>query len=390
MSRTIVAYVILGLASAEEGRSREPAQSSLKAHVAVAQERHQRAVEQYHQERPIGDRAAARARYEEESRRDLGDLLDRVQKLPNDPAAVQTLQFVVMADHDGGIGLLNRAIELLARDHARRPGIGQYCPFLSPLYYSPAAESMIQAVLRKHPKRDDRAWACHALAEMLRIKVHMAQHFRKYPDQIPSYKEKHGAEAIERFLREIDLDTAKKEAEAVFERVVNEFGEVRSPRFPRTLGEIAAGELNAMRNLNVGQLAPDIQGTDVEGKRFKLSDFRGKVVLLVFSGEWYPECTEMYARQRVLLTRYSGRPFVVVDVNTDTAPDKLRASIKAGRVTWRCWWDGGVNGPIATSWAVKGYPYVYAIDKKGVIRFQNVREEGIDEAVDELMAKAKE
>src|SRR5438552_1109133 len=83
-----------------------------------------------------------------------------------------------------------------------------------------------------------------------------------------------GTGAITRFLRETDADAAKKGAEAVFERAVIEFGDVRVRHFPRSLGEIAAGELNAMRNLKVGRVAPDIEGTDVEGKRFKLSDFR--------------------------------------------------------------------------------------------------------------------
>ena len=217
---------------------------------------------------------------------------------------------------------------------------------------------------------------------MLRIKAHMARHLREHPEQIKSYGDDHGPEAIARFLRETDPDATQKGAEAVYERVVKEFGDVRAPRFPRTLGEIAAEELNAMRNLNVGQMAPDIEGADVDGRRFKLSDFRGKVVLLVFSGEWYPEYTEMYARQRSLLARYAGRPFAVMDVNTDTSPDKLRVSIKAGRVTWRCWWDGGVNGPIAMRWAVRGYPDVYVLDARGVIRYKNVRGEGMDEAVD--------
>jgi cytochrome oxidase Cu insertion factor (SCO1/SenC/PrrC family) len=36
----------------------------------------------------------------------------------------------------------------------------------------------------------------------------------------------------------------------------------------------------------VGQLAPDIQGEDTAGAAFKLSDFRGRVVLLNFWGDW--------------------------------------------------------------------------------------------------------
>jgi peroxiredoxin len=41
-----------------------------------------------------------------------------------------------------------------------------------------------------------------------------------------------------------------------------------------------------MRHLAVGREAPDIEGADQDGKRFKLSDYRGKVVLLDFWSEY--------------------------------------------------------------------------------------------------------
>jgi cytochrome oxidase Cu insertion factor (SCO1/SenC/PrrC family) len=40
------------------------------------------------------------------------------------------------------------------------------------------------------------------------------------------------------------------------------------------------------KDLEVGKVAPEIEGKDVEGKDFKLSDYRGKVVVLDFFGDW--------------------------------------------------------------------------------------------------------
>ena len=40
------------------------------------------------------------------------------------------------------------------------------------------------------------------------------------------------------------------------------------------------------RGINIGQLALEIDGEDLDGKRFKLSDYRGKVVVLDFWGNW--------------------------------------------------------------------------------------------------------
>ena len=48
----------------------------------------------------------------------------------------------------------------------------------------------------------------------------------------------------------------------------------------------AKGALNELRHLRIGMVAPDIIGEDIDGKQFKLSDYRGKVVLIDFWGNW--------------------------------------------------------------------------------------------------------
>ena len=53
-----------------------------------------------------------------------------------------------------------------------------------------------------------------------------------------------------------------------------------------TLGEAAKAQLFEARNLVVGKVAPEIEGEDADGKKFKLSEYRGKVVVLDFWGDW--------------------------------------------------------------------------------------------------------
>ena len=48
----------------------------------------------------------------------------------------------------------------------------------------------------------------------------------------------------------------------------------------------AEGYLFEARHLAIGKVAPDIQGEDIDGKKFKLSDYRGKVVVIDFWGNW--------------------------------------------------------------------------------------------------------
>ena len=49
---------------------------------------------------------------------------------------------------------------------------------------------------------------------------------------------------------------------------------------------VAQAKKHSPEDLAIGKLAPEISGVDVDGRKFKLSDYRGKVVVLDFWGDW--------------------------------------------------------------------------------------------------------
>src|SRR5262245_27843174 len=69
--------------------------------------------------------------------------------------------------------------------------------------------------------------------------------------------------------------------------------------------------------LAIGANAPDIVGEDLEGKPLRLSDFRGKVVLLAFWGTSCSPCMAEIPKERALRERYQSKPFAIVGVNSD-------------------------------------------------------------------------
>jgi len=98
----------------------------------------------------------------------------------------------------------------------------------------------------------------------------------------------------------------------------------------------------------------------------------------------------MYPHERSLVKRLEGKPFALLGVNSDPK-DRLRSVMKKENITWRSWWDGGdTSGPIATRWNVHGWPTIYVLDHKGVIRYKNVREERMDQAVDALLKELEQ
>ena len=73
-------------------------------------------------------------------------------------------------------------------------------------------------------------------------------------------------------------------AEQYLEKISTDFAalEINSKK----LVDLAAPMLFAIKNLGIGKVAPDIEGTDIDSVAFKLSDYRGKVVVLDFWGDW--------------------------------------------------------------------------------------------------------
>ena len=98
----------------------------------------------------------------------------------------------------------------------------------------------------------------------------------------------------------------------------------------------------------------------------------------------------MYPHERSLVKRLADKPFALLGINSDRDREDLKKVMEKENITWRSWWDGGsTGGPIARKWNVHGWPTIYVLDTKGVIRFKNVRGEAMDKAVDTLLEEAE-
>ena len=143
--------------------------------------------------------------------------------------------------------------------------------------------------------------------------------------------------------------------------------------------------------LEVGDMAPEIEGEDVEGEVFRLSEYRGEVVVLDFWGLWCPHCRAMFPTGRAMVKRFAEQPFAWLGVNSDRDREYLKTVIKREQINWRSFWDGGSpSGPIAAAWDVLGWPTIYVLDAQGTIRFKNLRGSELEVAVEQLLAEVVE
>jgi hypothetical protein len=96
----------------------------------------------------------------------------------------------------------------------------------------------------------------------------------------------------------------------------------------------------------------------------------------------------MFPHERSLVEEMKDQPFALIGVNSDASIEEYDKQAVSEKITWRSFFDGGsTEGPIATKWGVRGWPTIYVIDKKGVIRFKGVRGEKMTDAVKELLAE---
>ncbi|BDS15454.1 TlpA disulfide reductase family protein [Aureispira anguillae] len=161
----------------------------------------------------------------------------------------------------------------------------------------------------------------------------------------------------------------------------------------------------------VGAEAPEINLPNPEGKKIALSSLRGKVVLLDFWASWCRPCRMANPHVVQLYSKYNKKGFDVFNVSLDGIDDKRAAmyqnnpetiakateiekgkwkqAIKTDKLKWknhvselRSW-----SSPVAALYGVNSIPKTFLIDKKGIIRYENLRGQALEDAIKNLLAE---
>ena len=199
---------------------------------------------------------------------------------PKNPAAVDALAWVVKNLQDQPEAA--RAIALLQSDHLKSPRLADACRPVSKSL-TPAAGRLLQAALRSSPHAKVRAQACFHLVTHLDEQLRIADQIKRQPAIRKRAEQYYGKQVID-YLASLDEGKVIQQKERLYEKMLKSFANV--PAAEATMGELAKKNLFAMRHLAVGKRAPDIEGEDIDGQTFKLSDYRGKIVMVSFWGDW--------------------------------------------------------------------------------------------------------
>jgi len=327
--------------------------------------------------------------------------LELAQEAPRTNAAEDALIWIGTYAPVGPIG--EEARQLLMRDHIRSAKLAPVFSLQASLAFVKSVESLMRKALAENPHPDMQGMAAFCLGRVLKSRAAGARSPMK-PDDLSKERLRQfdltwGPGWKEVFLH-ADAGALEREAESLFIRVAKEYGDLPNPGLSKQkkplLRDLVAPYIKEMQTLSVGETAPDVEGTDLDGKAFRLADYRGRVVMIEFGSHFFCGlCRELYPYEKEAVKKYEGKPFALVSIETgrDDDPQRNREALKKIReaevLNWRCIWDGSGLGPLNTAWNVRTYPTTYLIDQAGVIRYRGIPGPKLDELVAQLLAEAE-
>jgi thiol-disulfide isomerase/thioredoxin len=292
-------------------------------------------------------------------------------KNPRDPRAVDALLVVVQVVPQGDkAGTRVRALEALQKDHLKTgsPALRKKLKVLANRPGDDEAFDLVRQVATRSDDVTTRAWACKALIQGYERRVDLAERLEKGGPNREQIEKALGAKVVRRLLDKAPDNRLK----------LRQFRK-----------KLATQYASVFPDLSIGKPAPELVCEDLEGKKVKLSDYKGKVVVLDFWTTWCGYCIRMIPHERELVKRMKDKPFVLVSISADASKETVKRFHEKTPMPWTHWYIGATSEVIDT-WNIEGFPTILVLDHKGIIRYKDVRDKRMDDAVETLLKEMEE
>jgi len=182
-------------------------------------------------------------------------------------------------------------------------------------------------------------------------------------------------------LKTMNIETEFADYEGILNQVIGSFGQSPTVMEYKKYFDAFKQKRDEGLKLGIGKVAPDFEqlGTD-QKTNIKLSDLRGKVVLIDFWASWCGPCRKENPNVVKTYAKYKDDGFTIMSVSLDTDKEKWLAAIKQDNLTWpnhvsdlRGW-----NNRVAGLYEVTSVPFTVLIDQQGKIIKTNLRGEALE------------
>ncbi|MBS1564712.1 MAG: AhpC/TSA family protein [Bacteroidetes bacterium] len=149
----------------------------------------------------------------------------------------------------------------------------------------------------------------------------------------------------------------------------------------KTMATVSRGEI-------VGQPVGDFAQPDTSGKLVRLSDFKGKYVLIDFWASWCGSCRIGNRKLKPIYDRFKDKGFQVLAFSFDTDKAAWEKAIVADSASWSNVSDlKGFDGEMATRFGVVLIPSTFLIDPNGIVLERTTRPEDLEKKLEALLRK---
>ena len=227
-----------------------------------------------------------------------------------------------------------------------------------------------QAIVKQHPEQTE------AVNQSLTKEFNIFQNARQ---QLIANNP--NSPSLNATLSSFDTEKEFTTYETVINQLVKGFGE--SPTIKEVYKNYTQlkAKKEAANMFAPGKKATEFKGLRPDGKELKLSDLKGKVVLIDFWASWCGPCRRENPNVIKEYALYEKDGFTVMSVSLDTDKAKWMEAIKADNLSWTNHISDlkGWQSDIARSYQVQGIPFTVLIDKEGNIIKTNLRGEALHE-----------
>ncbi|MCK4666119.1 redoxin domain-containing protein [Candidatus Dependentiae bacterium] len=169
------------------------------------------------------------------------------------------------------------------------------------------------------------------------------------------------------------------------EKLVKDIEEFNK-KYPDSKAKSYLDGIKRTLTLRIGSPILEYETKDIKGVAFSFKKYKGKVLLLDFWATWCAPCVHEMPNVLATYNKFHKKGFDIIGVSFDSDLKKMKEFIIKEKMSWCQIADGkGWNSEFGKFYNIRSIPSTYLIDRKGVIRYMNLRGKELEEAVDKLI-----